>query len=83
MMVHPWSKSLTLPLLAATLCCCAAATDLRDICSCRDTGLPCERAAQQAVACYAGNFLVSCTATHLDACIQSLLMSTFSGHIRS
>ncbi|KAK9826876.1 hypothetical protein WJX81_002612 [Elliptochloris bilobata] len=32
-----------------------AATPLR---RCRDTGLPCDRTGQQAVACYAGNFLV-------------------------
>jgi len=49
---------------ALVLCLCTAASSGKDICSCRDTGLPCERAGQQAVSCYAGNFLVRLSVQH-------------------
>ena len=75
------SKSLLLPLVTAVLCCCAAATDTRDICSCHDTGLPCDRAPQQAVACYAGNFLVSRTVMHAHIFLAVTCIHLYASHV--
>ena len=76
------NMSLLLPLFAAVLCCYGAAAETRDICSCHDTGLPCDRVPQQAVACYAGNFLVRCTATHAYISFgQDTCTHLYAGHI--